>query len=73
MTDNFRDNAELCRKLQQQKEDNQMEESDSSDEDRPVEEISVSLKSARPSTSRWGEFEEHSIQVSYIALKFLEN
>lgn len=46
-----------------------MEESDSSDEERPVDEISVSLKSARPSTSRWGEFEEHSIQVSYY-IKF---
>ncbi|XP_050307847.1 coiled-coil domain-containing protein 97 [Anthonomus grandis grandis] len=59
-----RDKAELSRKLQQQKEDSQMEESDSSDEDRPVEEISVSLKSARPSTSRWGEFEEESIQAT---------
>lgn len=71
MTQNFRDNAELCRKMQQQKEDNQMEESDSSDEERPVEEISVSLKSARPSTLRWGEFEEHSIQVSTCIKKFL--
>ncbi|XP_066259427.1 coiled-coil domain-containing protein 97 [Euwallacea similis] len=59
-----RDNAERSRRLEQQKEDSQMEESDSSDEERPVEEISVSLKSARPSTSRWGEFEEHSLHTT---------
>ncbi|ENN79071.1 hypothetical protein HUJ04_013587 [Dendroctonus ponderosae] len=59
-----RENAEKCRTLEQQKEESQMEESDSSDEDRPVDEISVSLKSARPSTSRWGEFEEHAIHAT---------
>ncbi|CAG9762227.1 unnamed protein product [Ceutorhynchus assimilis] len=63
-----RNKAELTRQLQQQTEDSQMEESDSSsdssDEERDVEEISVSVKSARPSTSRWGEFEEHTIQAT---------
>ncbi|KAJ8929412.1 hypothetical protein NQ314_017901 [Rhamnusium bicolor] len=49
-----RDNAELVRKTEEEKEDNQMEE-DTSDED--VEKPSSPI----PSFSRWGEFEESKI------------
>lgn len=59
-----RDNAEYSRRIQQQNEDSQLDDTDSSDEERPVDEISVSTKSARPSTSRWGEFEEDKIQAT---------
>lgn len=50
-----RDNAEIARKNEEEKEDNQMGEEDTSDDD------TSRSSSPAPSTSRWGEFEEHEM------------